>query len=263
MNKLLTWTAILFVASSAVLQGQDCIIKESSGKEKKVSQITVRQNGDLAFVESGSSRIQSIIKRGRYVWAWVPKPKEIIAADELFKAGEYAKAGEAYKSARPKYKLVGWDVYCLLKQAESLVKEDKKSDAVKLLSTLENYKLVNPKMEQDLMESYRLLASTYIDLGETEKAIPVLDKMIASSDDDIASYAFIKKGDAIAKKGDKMDAVLAYFQAALLFPKSKERPEALFKSAQMLKELKDARAEKFVEMLKKDYPSDPYTKQLQ
>ena len=37
MNKLLTWTAILFVASSAVLQGQDCIIKESSGKEKKVS----------------------------------------------------------------------------------------------------------------------------------------------------------------------------------------------------------------------------------
>ena len=226
MNKLLTWTAILFVASSAVLQGQDCIIKESSGKEKKVSQITVRQNGDLAFVESGSSRIQSIIKRGRYVWAWVPKPKEILAADELFKAGEYAKAGEAYKSARPKYKLVGWDVYCLLKQ-------------------------------------YRLLASTYIDLGETEKAIPVLDKMIASSDDDIASYAFIKKGDAIAKKGDKMDAVLAYFQAALLFPKSKERPEALFKSAQMLKELKDARAEKFVEMLKKDYPSDPYTKQLQ
>lgn len=253
---------MLFLGSAAFLhaQTQTAIIKEANGNERKVSGIQPMENGDLRFTD-GTSNIQSVIRQGRYIWAWIPKPREVQISDNYLRDGDFAKAVEAYKLSGEKYKLVGWDVYCTWKQAEALTKENKKADAVKLLETLSGYKLVNPMLEKDLMESYRLLSTLYIDLGEISKAIPYLEIMSNSSDDSIASFAFIKKGDALAPT-NKMDAALSYFQAALLFPESKDRPEALFKSAQMLRELKDARAEKFEEMLKKEYPSDPYTKQL-
>lgn len=261
MKKLLIWATVFFMGATVAVQAQS-IIMERNGKERRVKSIQVSSNGDLRFTE-GESNIQSMLRKNAYLWAWVPKPASIANADELLKAGEYVKAVAAYKAEGEKYSLLGWDVYCILKQAEAMVKNDKKGDAVKILEPLSSYKLVNQRLEKDLMAAYQLLVNTYIELGEISKATPYLDKMALSTDENVASFAFIKKGDVKAQGSDKMDAALEYFQAALLFPKSKERPEALFKSAQILRELKDARAEKFAEILKKEYPSDPYAKQLQ
>ena len=57
-------------------------------------------------------------------------------------------------------------------------------------------------------------------------------------------------------------AAMAYFGAALLFEKSGDRPQALFRAWEVLRDLKDARCEEFAKILREKYPDNAYTKQL-
>ena len=60
-----------------------------------------------------------------------------------------------------------------------------------------------------------------------------------------------------------MKAAYAYFGAALLFKDAVTRPEALYTSWEILKELKDARAGEFAKILRTEYPDNAFTKRLQ
>jgi TolA-binding protein len=145
---------------------------------------------------------------------------------------------------------------------EALAKLGDKEQALKRLEAFNNYKLLNPKLERDLMEAYKLNATIQIDAGNFSAAEPALEEMSKSKDDDMASFAITRKGDLAYKQDAKRDAVLLYLQTALLFPKSPSRPEALLKAANTLKELKDPRSVRFADMLKADYANDPLVKQL-
>lgn len=262
MKKIMNYAAILALTlGTAVLYAaEDCVIIETSGREMKVSTIT-EANGDLTYT-TGASAIKSKVLKGKYKYAWIPKPKEISDADAKLAKGDFKEAGDAYQKAFAANKLLGWDVYCTWKEGEALAKQDKTADAVKTLETLKDYKLLNPKLEPDLLNSYKLLSTLYIAQDKYDLASPIIDKLMKSPDDSLASSAFIRKGDILARKNNKKEAALAYFQAALLFPKSSDRPEALFKSAQMLNDLKDTRSAKFADILKAEYPGNEYTKQL-
>jgi len=264
MKKILMWASIWLIGTAACLQAQNAIIMESGGKKRDVNQITVDETtpGTIRFTE-GPTNVGSMMRAGQYLWAWIPKPKEIADADALMEAGEYAKAAAAFAAVRPKFGILGWEVYTIRREAEAFIRQDKKSEGVTLLEALENHRIANPALETDLMTAFALLVDAYMDLGTPEKAAPFLDRMVNAKDDESASLGFIKKGDiAIASGADKMDAVLYYFQAALLFPTSKHRPEALFKVATTMRELKDARSEKFVEIMKREYLDNSFTKQL-
>ncbi len=261
MKKAFIAAALAAIGAFALQAAEPCIIKGLDDKDFQVDEIKALPTGDLEYV-SGASKIKSKIQKGKYKWAWVPKPKEVSEADAALKGGKFKDAADKYKKAFESYRILGWDVYCIVKEAECLAKNDQKPDAIKRLAELKGYKLVNPKQEDDLMEAFKLLSTLYIETGDSASAEPLLEEMGKSKEEDIAAFAFNRRGDILYKQGNKKDAVIMYLQTALLFPKSSARPEALLKTANTLGEMKDPRGVKFAEMLKSEYPSDPLTKQL-
>lgn len=260
MMKKSVFLAVSLFAGALALQAADpCVIKGLDDKDITADSISASPAGDLEYA---NGKIKSKVVKGKYKFAWIPKPKDVEAADADLKAGKFGDAAAKYKKAYDVYKFLGWDVYCGVKEAEALYKADKKAEALSRLAEFKDYKLVNPKQDHDLMEAYKLTATIQIDSGNTAAAEPALDEMLKSKDDDIASFALVRKGDLTLKQGAKKDAVLFYLQGVLLFPKSAIRPEALFKTAGVLADLKDPRSVKFSDMLKAEYPNDSFTKQL-
>ena len=90
----------------------------------------------------------------------------------------------------------------------------------------------------------------------------LLKKVSQSRDGELAASAFMARAEILAERGNRKDAANLYFQTVLLFPKSGKHPEALYRTYENLKLLNDARAEKFAERLRTEYPSDPFAKRL-
>jgi predicted negative regulator of RcsB-dependent stress response len=197
------------------------------------------------------------MKSSDYLYARVAKtPAEIVDAEKKAKAGKYDEALAAFaKLANSKYKHLGYDLDCLYWQAFCLDKLNKKDEAVNLLKKVEGYQLHDKAKTGIFFNCKKLLANIYIDQNKFDNAYPVLTELGESDDPNLAAYSFNARGEILKKQGKKKDAILLYMRTALIFPpKNSERPESLINIATLLKEMNDARAAKFEEILKKDYP---------
>ena len=260
MKKTLILTAaagMLLAASPAFAQG--IIMKKDGTEIKTTSKIEVSEKGDYRYTEYGDKKKTGrSIKKSEVKWAWRPKPKKITQLDENNgSSADYLKLAEEYKA-------VSWEPYCLLQAAKLELKAGNKKEAVAILEKLQGYKKANPKNEEYVMAACELLVKTLIEQGEFDKAVPVADALIGSANDNVACSALLSKGDALKAKaaasGDKETfkrAALAYFQASLLFPKSGKNPAALLAAYNCMTEARDARAQKFAEILKKKHPGSP------
>lgn len=273
MKKLLilTFAAGLMATAfslSAQSKAQHSIIVTKDGREIKAEKISLGKKGDYRYNEVGD-KVTKSFRKSEVKWAWVPKPKTVRDADAKFKEGKFAEAASAYKEAGNEYKDLGWEVYCLFGEAKALDKSGKEADALTILEELLTYKKVNPKNEEQLMDSYKYLVQKYLDNKEFDKALPVAATLSESANDNVACDAFMTRGNILAAKaevtGSKEDlksAALAYFQAALLFPDGKSNAAALLAAYNTLTKAKDARAEKFAELLKQKHPNSSEAKQL-
>ncbi len=62
-------------------------------------------------------------------------------------------------------------------------------------------------------------------------------------------------------QGQKNEALLDYLRTVILYEKEASvRPEALFKAAGLLEELRDPRAAELRKKLAEEYPNSPYVK---
>lgn len=254
---------IAFAAFCALGQSKEgCYIKKKDGSKISANSITSNAAGDLTY-EMGTEKIKSIIKKKDYVFAWIPEPSAIKAADAAMKKKDYDTAAKGFLKASEDFKNLGWYVYSLDMYGKALFDLGKKEDAIKALSALKGYDAKDEKEEDSLMDAYKTLASAYIDTAKYKDAETVLKELEKAKNDDMAAYASIAGGDIAMKQGNKKDAALMYLQAVLLFPVSnKERPLALCKAANALKEINHPQAAKYADMLKKDYPGSPYVKEL-
>ena len=66
----------------------------------------------------------------------------------------------------------------------------------------------------------------------------------------------------IIKKKEKKTAVRNYLQAIFLIPGHPKRPDVLYKTIVLLKEMKDKRWEKLAEILKKQHPDSQFAKKI-
>ncbi len=90
-----------------------------------------------------------------------------------------------------------------------------------------------------------------------------LDDAIAKAPRDVAAMAQLMRGDMYAAQGQKNDALLDYLRTVILYEKEREsRPEALFKAAKLLEELRDPRAADLRKMLTSEFPNHPYARQV-
>ena len=252
---------LILGTAGALSAAEECRIVTSDGKTIKTSAITARANGDLEYV-SPESNLKIRISKGRFRYAWIPKPSGITEADAKYTAGDYKNAAELYLKAYLNYRLLGWDLYCLRMEAKALDKIGLRNEALKKLEELRNTRIQNPEQETDYLRAMNDLAELYLLQDNSKEAEKLLDKVIRSKNDELSSGAFLKKGDLLRKNGDEKEALIHYFQVVMLFPKSSRRPEAIFKTWQLLTAMKDTRAQKFADQLRKEYPNDPYAGKL-
>ena len=90
-----------------------------------------------------------------------------------------------------------------------------------------------------------------------------LDTVIAGGNRDMAALAQLIRGDMYLAQGQKQDALYDYLRTVVLYEQVKEvQPEALFKAAQMLEELRDPRATDLRKKLVADFPASDYAKRV-
>lgn len=261
MKMILTLCLLAAAALPSFAAGESLIVT-SDGKRINTSSITAKPNGDLEYVSPENNSLRVRIAKGRYRYAWVPKPADVTEADAKYKSGDYKAAAELYLKAYLNYRNLGWDVYCMMMEADTLDKLGMTPDAVSRLENLKKTRVLNPDLENDYQRAMFRLALLYLKTGSTEAAEQLLAKVSQSRNDELASSAFMKRAEILAGRGNRKDAANLYFQVALLFPKSAKHPEALYRTYENLKALKDARADKFAARLKAEYPNDSFAKRL-
>ena len=276
MKKLLFLTATALLALPFSLSAENpYIMKKGDKKPTEYKKIELDEKDSKSMLVTMESGAKSKVPLNQVEYAWIPKPESVAAADALVTAGDFQKAADAYIAAAAEYKLFGWDPYCRFESAKALKQGKQYDSAIKMFSAISKENFENPNDKKYTKEATLLLGETYLEAGKYSEALNFAQAQSKLEDDVLAGAAYLlrakiyrmqanaEKADAEKQKALLTKAAYAYFGAALLFKDATTRPEALFNSWEILKELKDARAEEFAKILRAEYPDNPFTKRLQ
>ncbi len=253
---------MLLILSAGPLFGADnCVIATSDGREIKTSRIEARENGDLDYLSPDGKR-RNRITRGRYRYAQIPKPAAVTEADQKYREQQWKSAAALFRKAGNDYKHLGWQVYCIRMEADSLSHSGEKVQAEKLLTELHELQDSNPFQQRERQLADDFLTDLLIDRKQYDQAEIILDRQLRLSDPNLVFSAFFKKAVILQARGQLQQALRLFYQTALLFPGHPRRAEALYHTWNLMAELKDPGAAKIAEMLKRDYPDSTFTKQL-
>ena len=203
----------------------------------------------------------------------LPVPKAQVDHLEIDKPADLDKAAQMLSAKPPQYdaaiplldgvvqnyKMLVWDIparYLLVRAHAG------KSDSKKLIAAL------RPLVESDSKneipaEIRRLYWGGLLQDKQTATLKTDLEDAIAVAPREVAAFAQIARGDYNRSESRKEDALLDYLRTVILFEQVKEaQPEALFKAAELLDEMRDPRAEDMKKRLVSNYPDSPFAKQL-
>lgn len=274
MKKLLFLTIAALLALPVGLSAEEnpYILKKGDKKPTEYKKIEQKNDKTLSvtYLKGGAG----IVQINQVVYAWIPKPEAVDAADTLAKAGDFQKAADTYLLAAKEYKLFGWDPYCRFEAAKALGQAKQYDSCINILNTMRKEEFANPNDQKYTKEAALLLGQIYMDAEKYSTAQGYAQELSKQKDDTLAGAGYLLNGriyrmqandtaDEDKKKDLLLKAAYAYFGAALLFKDSATRPESLFNSWEILKELKDARAEEFAKILRAEYPDNAFTKRLQ
>lgn len=272
MKKLLFLTIAALAALPMSLSAENPYIFKSGDKkptEYKKVEVKDSKTYNVTYLKGG----RGIVPMDAVDYVWIPKPESVAAADTLAQAGDYQKAADTYLAAESEYKLLGWSPYCRFEAAKALVAAKQFDAAIKILAPMRKEEFKNPNDKKYTVDAYLLLGKAYMDAEKYTVALDFAKELSKQKEDILASAGYLFRGkiyrmqanaekDEDAKTELLTKAAYAYFGAALLFKDAQTRPEALFASYEILKELKDARGGEFAKILKEEYPDNEYTKRL-
>ena len=249
------------LAAGGLSAANDSTIVTTDGRVIKTSRIEIRDNEDLEYL-SPDGKVKNRIARGRYLYAQIPKPASVTAADQQFRDQQWITAAALYKKAAAEYALLGWGVYCQRMEAESLIRLGEKQQAADLLLKLRSIREPNPGQMQERAVADNLLSDLLIEAKQFDEAEKILARQQLQNDPDLLFSAYFKSALILQGRGRTKEAALRFYQTALLFPKNARRAEALFNAWNLLSELKSPAAGKIGEQLKREYPDSQYAKQV-
>jgi tetratricopeptide (TPR) repeat protein len=198
----------------------------------------------------------------------MPLPKARVKAMEVDKPAQYDRAASAVSTgaidqaipmleeiAQGYFMLSPWEgrTLDLLGYAYGRKGDTKKAaDAYKKL--LNNVPPVEITTDmQRRIWSALIAVNDKITLGQSVEAA------IAKGARENAAAAHIARGDMAKTEGNKQDALLDYLRVVILYEQIKTlQPEALYKTAQCLEELRDPRSEDFRKKLATDWPQSEW-----
>jgi hypothetical protein len=228
-----TWYLALAAALALPFAGmaQAPYVQPTNGDKVVGSSLSSDGTGNLTLkLKGGASRN---FRRGTYRSAWMPKPKEVVAAEATIRKGDMSGALQQLEQAYRKYRYVGWGGYTAYMQAKIFLKTGKNSDAERVCRDALRLPLSeseSAKLKQGMVQS--LLAQNKV--TEAKREIKNL---------------------RTTKEGKPKEAVLQYLKTILLFDKSvgSVRKEAYVETVKILEELKDNRAKQFKARYQAEY----------
>jgi tetratricopeptide (TPR) repeat protein len=189
----------------------------------------------------------------------VAKPAEFDKATQAMAAKQYAVAISLLEDLVIRFKRLQWDASAREVLATAYYAKGDYKKAVQIMGEL--MKDTPKNMITD--EQYGAYWNALIGAQMTADLKKALSEAIAGDSKKLAALAVVRRGDLAQAEGKREDAVLDYLRAVVLYEEAKEtHPEALYKAAQLLGEMRDPRADELKKKLVTLYPGSGYAKKL-
>ena len=248
--------AVLILSVAVAARGDKVTL--TNDREIEAKKVTWRPSAQEYRVEMADGTI-------------LPFPKAQVARLQIDKPADFDKAMQLVAAKQPdaaiplldglvtSYAMLNWDNEARKALAQIYLG---KNEAKKAASVLDDYFANAPKaevtIEVQLMYWKALLAA---DRASTLKK--ELDTVIVGQDREMAAAAQLMRGAMNRQAGLKEAAFLDYMRVGELFKDVKAvQPEALFRAAELLEEMRDPRAESLRKKLAHDYKDSEWTAKL-
>lgn len=230
----------------------------SNGREIAAKSVQWRAGAQEYRVETPEGTIMPFAKT-QIDHLEIDKPAEYEAAARAVAAGQFDTAIPLLDALVAQYAMLVWD-----NEARRLLAlaHMGRNDPQKAARTLEDYFAAIPRgrVPSDVQLLYwnALLAA-----GRAAPLKKDLDEVVATGPRELAAAAQVMRGNLARQAGQKEAALLDYLRVVILFENVKAvQPEALFRAAELLEELRDARAETFRRTLMKEYRDSEWAGRL-
>lgn len=240
----------LMVAGFAARAADRPYVVERRGGEPIYGQrLTADATGNLRLTLEGNATRS--FSRGRYLYAWVPMPRELKGAEKASGAAAVQKLDQLFNQ----YKYLGWGGAAAYYKGSIEATMKKYADAEQSFKEGLRYEQGysaqsrgwEAKLKQGMIEA--LLAQKKFDTAEDYV------RQLRTTDPALAAYVFNTRGLLLKHQGKKREALLQYLKTVVVFDPSigTARQEAYREVVSLMREMKDPRAEEFAAQYKKEY----------
>lgn len=247
----------VFWMSASVVTAQD-VVRLTNGKVLQVRSVQWRASEQAYRVEMMDGAVLPLPKV-QVAGLSIKKPAEYDKAVAMLAAKQYASAIPILEDIISKYTMLNWDNQARVQLAKAYLAQP---DPKKAASVLEGYMATVPKSEvpADLIQVY------WTALLQSNQGVALkkeLDAVVAGGTREMVATALLMRGNVNRESGQKEVALLDYLRVVILFENVKaSQPEALFKAAEILDELRDPRADELRKKLVQEYKDSEYAAKL-
>lgn len=234
------------------------LIRLTNGKTIQAKDIQWRES-EKAYRVTTPDGVTMPVPRAQVERLEIARPATFAQAESLVAGKQFGQAIPILDDIVTKYRMKVWDNEArkLLAQCHMAMNDPKKAAAV-----LDDYMASVPKADLDpattLMYWRTLLAA-----GRGATLKKELDEVVAAGSRPMAAAAMVMRGNMNREAGQKEAAVIDYLRVVILFENVKAvQPEALFKAAELLEEMRDARADELRKKLIQEYRDSEYAAKL-
>ena len=189
----------------------------------------------------------------------IAKPAGFDQAVRAVTAKQYAAAIPALEDVVSRYHRLVWDAKASELLANAYIAQNDCKKAVQVMRDLMSGTAKNQISDDQYVTYWHALMGAQM-MALLKKEIA---DAIAGESKTLATLAMIKRGDVSKAEGKREDAVLDYLRAALTSDEAQEiHPEALYKAALVLDELRDPRADELRKRVVSKYPASAYARRL-
>ena len=189
----------------------------------------------------------------------IARPADLDKAIALVAAKQYAQAVPILDDVVTKYNMLVWDNEARKVQAQAYLALNEPKKAA---DALDGY-FASMAKEDVPLDTLSLYWSALLRAGRTATLKKALDEAVLSPASEMAAAATLMRGNMSREAGQKEAALLDYLRVVILFDAVKQlQPEALFKAAEVLDELRDPRADVLKKKLVREYKDSEFTSKL-
>ena len=189
----------------------------------------------------------------------IDRPAALDKAQQAMAAGQTDAAIPLLEGVMASHKMLVWDSRARDVLARIYMQRKNYAKAIALLQD----ELANAPKQTIAPDVRRLYWEALLQTSQTNALRKELDESIATGVGAAAAVALVSRGNLLREDGHPDEALADYLGAVLFYEGVKEaQPEALYKAAELLDDLRDPRAAEFRGLLTQKYGESDFAKKL-